>query len=59
MFAKMKSKTYGRYDGPQPVIVTKDPEIVKSVLVKNFDSFHQTLNFSVSAVVTPRSLQPN
>lgn len=38
---KKYGKTYGRYDGVKPVIVTKDLEIMKSVLVKNFDSFHE------------------
>ena len=41
-------KTYGRYDGVTPVVVTIDPEIIKSVLVKNFDSFTDPFNIEVT-----------
>ncbi len=41
-------KTYGRYEGPSPIVVTKDPELMKSVLVKNFDSFQAVLELPVS-----------
>ncbi len=45
---KKFGKTYGRYSGTSPVIVTKDPELIKSVLVKNFDSFHAIIDIDVS-----------
>nr|APH81393.1 cytochrome P450 CYP3027C1 [Tigriopus kingsejongensis] len=32
-------KTYVRYEGSQPMLVTIDPDMIKSVMVKNFDSF--------------------
>ncbi len=38
-FRKFGAKTFGKYDGVVPVIVTIDPEILKSVLVKNFENF--------------------
>jgi hypothetical protein len=41
-------KTFGKYDGPQASIATIDPELVKSVLVKNFDSFPDATDFPVS-----------
>ncbi len=43
-------KTYGRYDGRVPTIVTKDPELIKSVMVKNFDSFHATIDARVTCL---------
>ncbi len=39
MFRKFKTKTFGRYEGVTPCIVTMDPEILKNVLVKNFENF--------------------
>ena len=44
---KTHGKTYGLYEGVTPVIVTIDPEIVKSVVAKNFDSFTDTFDFPV------------
>ncbi len=38
-FRKFGTKTFGKYDGVVPVVVTMDPEIMKSVLVKNFENF--------------------
>ena len=38
-------KTYGRYEGVRPVIVTIDPDIIKGVLVKNFDCFTNVFFF--------------
>ncbi len=38
-FRKFGTKTYGKYDGIIPTVVTIDPEIIKNVLVKNFESF--------------------
>ena len=46
--AKM-GKTYGFYDGVSPVIVTIDPELVKSITVKNFDSFGEIMDLPVSS----------
>ena len=40
-------KTYGRYDGVKPALVTIDPELVKSIIVKNFDSFHGIIDIPV------------
>ena len=42
-FRELGTKTYGRYDGIVPTIVTMDPEVLKSVLVKNFESFTDIL----------------
>ncbi len=44
-FRQMKTKTFGRYDGVNPVIVTVDPNILRSVLVKNFDNFNDIFFF--------------
>ena len=44
---KKFGKTYGRYNGVQPAIVTIDPELVKSIIVKNFDSFHAVFDVPV------------
>ena len=38
-FRQFGTKTFGRYDGIVPCLVTIDPDLVKSVLVKNFDNF--------------------
>ncbi len=38
-FKKFNSLTYCKYEGRTPILVSMDPEIVKSVLIKNFDSF--------------------
>ncbi len=38
-FRKFGTKTYGRYDGIVPCVVTMDPDVMKSVLVKNFENF--------------------
>jgi hypothetical protein len=46
-FNKFGTKTFARYDGVTPVIVTKDPEVIKSVLVKNFDSFSTSFEMTV------------
>ena len=47
-FKKFGTKTYGCYTGTTPAIVTIDPELLKSVLVKNFDSFPAALDLPVS-----------
>ena len=36
---KQYGKTYVRYDGVFPTLVTIDPDLVKSIMVKNFDCF--------------------
>jgi hypothetical protein len=46
-FKKLGTKTFARYAGVIPVLVTKDPELVKSVLVKHFDSFSSTFEIQV------------
>ena len=47
-FKEFGSKTYGCYTGPTPTIVTIDPELVKSVMIKNFDSFPAAMDVPVS-----------
>ena len=47
-FKKFGTKTYGCYTGPTPTIVTIDPELVKSVMIKNFDSFPAAMDVPVS-----------
>ena len=36
---RMKTMTWGRYDGCQATIYTMDPELLKEVMVTNFDAF--------------------
>ena len=43
-FGNGGAKTYGKYDGVVPVVVTVDPEVVRSVLVKNFENFSDTFS---------------
>ena len=47
-FKKFGTKTYGKYDGVFPTIVTIDPELVKSVCSKNFDCFPAVVDMPVS-----------
>ena len=47
-FKQFGTKTYGCYVGPTPVIMTIDPELVKSVMIKNFDSFPAAMDVPVS-----------
>ena len=49
MFKKY-GKTFGRYDGICPVIMTIDPEVLKNVLVKNFDSFTDIFDVQVRLI---------
>ncbi len=42
---KTLGKSFLRYDGKQRVLVTIDPDLVKSVLVKNFESFDALFDF--------------
>ena len=55
-FKKFGTKTYGCYSGPIPAIVTIDPELLKSVLVKNFDSFPAAIDIPVSILLSPSYL---
>nr|AKH03527.1 cytochrome P450 3027F2 [Paracyclopina nana] len=42
---KKLGRTWGRYDGINPTIVSIDPEFIKQVTVKQFDSFTDTFDF--------------
>ena len=44
---KKHGKTYVKYEGVHPTLVTIDPELIKLVLVKNFDSFSDVLELQV------------
>jgi hypothetical protein len=39
-WTKKYGKTYGYYEGPRPVIVTSDINIINDVFVKQFNNFH-------------------
>lgn len=39
-WAKEFGKTFGYFEGPSPVIVTSDTEVLSEVFVKQFKSFH-------------------
>ncbi len=41
-------KTFVRYDGVTPTIVTIDPEIIKEVTAKQFDNFTDILEMNFS-----------
>ena len=45
---KKYGKTYARYDGREPSILTIDPELIKCIMVKNFDSFSDTFDWELS-----------
>ena len=47
-FKQFGTKTYGCYVGPTPTIMTIDPELVKSVMIKNFDCFPASFDVPVS-----------
>ena len=40
-------KTWGKYDGREPTIFTIDPDLVKSIMVKNFDSFSEIFDWDI------------
>ena len=42
---KKFGKTWARYEGREPTIVTIDPELIKSIMVKNFDSFSDIIDW--------------
>lgn len=46
-WAKIFGKTYGYFEGPSPVIVTSDKEVLGEVFVKQFKSFHARKIFPV------------
>lgn len=45
---KKYGKTYGKYEGIYPVVVTMDLDLIKSVTIKNADSFQDTFGQSVN-----------
>ena len=47
---KKYGKSYFRYNGIHPTLVTSDPEMIKSILIKNFDSFSEIIELDVSSV---------
>ena len=51
--------TYGYYEGISPVINTMDPEIVKSVAVKNSECFADKMDLEASIFSTYRPLDVN
>ena len=42
-----KPKTWGYYEGHMPTISTMDPNMIKSIFVKNFDAFRERLTPSL------------
>lgn len=46
-WAKDYGKTYGYFEGPTPVIVTSDTELLSEVFVKQFKAFHARKIFPV------------
>lgn len=46
-WTKQYGKTYGYYEGPKPIIVTSDLELVKNIFIKHFDKFYSRKNFPV------------
>ena len=44
---KKLGKTWGRYDGRSPCILTIDPELVKCIMIKNFDCFSDTVEWEM------------
>ena len=45
---KKYGRSYFRYDGIFPTLVTSDPEMLKSIFIKNFDRFSDVFDFDVS-----------
>ncbi|XP_052771299.1 LOW QUALITY PROTEIN: putative cytochrome P450 CYP13A10 [Mya arenaria] len=46
-WADLYGKTYGYFEGPSPVLVTSDKDILSEVFVKQFKSFHARKIFPV------------
>lgn len=44
---KKLGKTWGRYEGREPCISTIDPELVKCIMIKNFDCFTDTVEWEM------------
>ncbi|RLU15243.1 hypothetical protein DMN91_012237 [Ooceraea biroi] len=40
------AKYFGFYDMATPILMLRDPEIIKSILLKNFESFHDRRGFA-------------
>ena len=38
-------KTWAKYEGREPMISTVDPELAKAIMVKNFDSFSEIIDW--------------
>jgi cytochrome P450 family 6 len=38
-------KTWAKYEGSEPTIVTIDPDLIKAIMVKHFDSFSDIINW--------------
>ena len=51
---KKFGKTWARYEGVTPVIVTIDPEFIKQVTVKQFDHFTDSVDLNLK--VTTKNL---
>lgn len=49
---KMKKfgKTYVGYEYVQPILITIDPDLIKSVTITHFENFTDILNFKVTAM---------
>jgi cytochrome P450 len=45
---KKYGKTYARYEGREPSILTIDPELIKCIMVKNFESFSDTIDWELA-----------
>ena len=44
---KKFGKTWAKYDGVSPTIVTIDPEMIKQITVKQFDNFTETFDMEL------------
>ena len=55
-WVKKYGMTFGIYEGIQPTIATIDPEIIKTVTVKEFESFTDIIDLPVRKII-PTALQ--